>query len=71
MQPETAALEQYVQELATQFVLGSGQEDGPASIAQMLGTLARISETARAAGSQAVVEASGALTGKLKSANGS
>ncbi len=70
MQPETAALEQYVQELATQFVLGGGHEDGPNSIAQMLATLGRISETARAAGSQAVVDASGELTRKLKSANG-
>ncbi|MGA2185523.1 MAG: chemotaxis protein CheA [Bryobacteraceae bacterium] len=70
MRPETAALEQYVQELATQFVLGGEQEDGPASIAQMLGTLGRISETARAAGSQTVVEASGELARKLQSANG-
>lgn len=70
MQPETAALEQYVQELATQFVLGADQEDGPSSIAQMLGTLGRISEAARAAGSPAVVEASSELARKLQSANG-
>jgi len=70
MQPQTAALEQYVQELATQFVLGADQEDGPASIAQMLGTLGRISETARAVGSPAVADASGELARKLQSADG-
>jgi two-component system chemotaxis sensor kinase CheA len=69
MQPETAALERYVQELATQFVLGGDLEDGPASIAQMLSTLGRISETARAAGSQAVADASGELARKLESAS--
>jgi two-component system, chemotaxis family, sensor kinase CheA len=68
MQPETAALEQYVQELATQFVLGGDQEDGPHSIAQMLSTLGRISETARAAGLQTVVDASGELARKLQPA---
>jgi len=70
MQPQTAVLEQYVQELATQFVLGGDQEDGPAAIAQMLKTLSRISETARSVGSQAVVEASGQLARRLESANG-
>jgi len=70
MQPQTAALEQYVQELATQFVLGGDREDGPAVIAQMLSTLSRISETARSAGSQAVVEASAQLARKLQSTSG-
>ena len=70
MQPQTAALEQYVQELATQFVLGGDREDAPAAIAQMLSTLSRISETARAAGSQAVLEASGQLARRLQSAEG-
>jgi len=70
MQPQSATLEQYVQELATQFVLGGDQEEGPAAIAQMLSTLSRISETARSAGSQAVVEVSGQLARKLQSANG-
>ncbi|HTP89209.1 MAG TPA: chemotaxis protein CheA [Bryobacteraceae bacterium] len=70
MQPETAALEQFVQELATQFVLGGDRGDDPASTAQMLATLGRISEAARASGSTAVVDASGELTRKLQPANG-
>ena len=70
MQPQTAALEQYVQELATQFVLGGDQEDDPAATARMLSTLSRISEAARASGSEAVVEASGQLTRRLQAANG-
>jgi len=69
MQPHSAALEQYVQELATQFVLGD-QDDRATSVAQMLGTLSRISEAARAAGSDAVVAASGELIRKLQVANG-
>jgi len=70
MQLQSAALEQYVQELATQFVLGGDPQDGPAAIAQMLSTLSRISETARSVGSQAVLEASGKLTRTLEAANG-
>jgi len=69
MQPETAALEQSVQELATQFVLG-GEQGGPDSIARMLGTLSRISEAARAAGSEALVKASGELTRVLQPKRG-
>jgi two-component system chemotaxis sensor kinase CheA len=65
MQPETAALEQCVQELATQFVLG-GEQGGPDSIARMLGTLSRISEAARAIGSEAVLTASGELARSLQ-----
>jgi two-component system chemotaxis sensor kinase CheA len=69
MQPETAALEQYVQELATQFVLGD-EQGGPDSIAQMLGTLSRISEAARATGSEALVKATGELTRTLQPKRG-
>ena len=69
MQPETAALEQSVQELATQFVLG-GEQGGPDSIAQMLGTLSRISEAARATGSEALVKATGELTRTLQPKRG-
>jgi two-component system chemotaxis sensor kinase CheA len=69
MQPETAALEQCVQELATQFVL-SGEQGGPDSIAEMLGTLSRISEAARASGSEALVKATGELTRTLQPKRG-
>ena len=69
MQPETAALEQSVQELATQFVL-AGEQGGPDSIAQMLGTLSRISEAARATGSEELLKATGELARTLQPKRG-